>query len=128
MKKLLFIILTSISYLSAETSKTQIVELNKSNIESMYALSKPIIIEVYATDCYCCQRLTPIFNDLHREYGSLYQFTRLNIKKESYFINYFELKTIPTIIFIKDGREIFRHAGTITKENFKSEIKRHLRP
>ena len=127
MKKLLFTILASLSCLSAEALPKPMFELRENNIELIYDVTVPLIIGIYALDCYCCQSLEPIFNELHKDFGEMFQFARLNARKETYFIDYFRLKRLPTIILMLDGKEVDRHIGAITKDELKFMLKRNFK-
>lgn len=126
MKRFICAILFSFICFTVEALPKPILELKSNNIELVYDSILPVIIDVYAPDCQCCQALDPIFSELHKEYGTMIEFTKLNAKKESHFIDYFRLKRVPTIIFMKNGKELDRHVGPITKEELRKEINRNF--
>lgn len=126
MKKFICILLTSLCSLSAETLIGEVIQLTKSNVESVCQSSDYVIIDAYGPNCFFCKCFLPLFREMHREFGSLYQFASLNVKDEPALIDHFQLKTIPTIIFIKNGVEVGRHAGSMNRDKFKSEIKQHF--
>lgn len=126
MKKLICILLTSLCSLSAETPVDKVIQLTQSNVEEVCHSSEFVIIDAYGPNCFFCKCFLPLFYEMQREFGSLYQFASLNVKEEPALIDHFQLKTIPTVIFIKNGVEISRHAGSMNRDKFKSEIKQHF--
>lgn len=131
MRELLAIFLFSFAFLSfavqAKDLDSEIVELSSENQEILFSSSKLIILDIYSPKCRYCQKLQPVFADIHEEYGHLCQFVSLNVREDDTSIcSDFKVKNIPTILFIQDGREISRFTGLISKTKFIAEIKRIL--
>lgn len=131
MKWLLSALLISTSLLSAELPKNgknpyDMIKLNSKNVDLIFNSSRPVIVDVYSDSCSYCKRFLPIFNEVGSEYGDLYQFAKLNIRVEDDCIDLFRVTSVPTIIFMKNGKEVGRQTGFMTKEKFLSKIKLYL--
>ena len=87
---------------------------------------KPIIIDVYATWCGPCQYMAPVFEELSKEMGDKYKFAKLNIDEERDIAVKYNVSSIPTFIFIKNGEVVGREMGFMEKETLKNKIEKHL--
>lgn len=103
-----------------------VIEVSQDNFDALMHFSKPVIIDVYSNRCVYCKRLTPILKELNEEMGGDYQFAKLSLDQEPELVNSFNVRGFPTILFIKDGNEIGRHVGFMTKEAFRKEIEKHF--
>lgn len=66
--------------------------------------------------CNPCQRTRPIAEDLNRD--GVIDFKFIDADSELELVKNFEIKSIPTFILIKDGKEVRRMNGAKTKEQF----------
>jgi thioredoxin 1 len=74
------------------------------------------IIYFTADWCQPCKKVKPIVEELNREYfPGMFQMVDVDIEKE--MVRSFELKSVPTFILFKDGKEINRITGSQTKQS-----------
>ncbi len=89
-----------------------IVELQKDNLDKVISSSKYVIVDVYAHWCNPCKMLAPILQDLSNELGDVYTFAKLNSTEENLdLLNSLDVKTLPTLILYKNGKEVARSSG-----------------
>lgn len=121
-------LMVSFSLFAAEgkKEKNKIVSLTSQNIEQVLKENKFVIVDVYAEWCGPCKLLAPIFKALNKELGSQYKFAKLNGDDEKDLLTRFNIESYPTILFFKDGNEMGRHVGLMTKNDFKEKIKQYL--
>ena len=78
------------------------------------------IIDFYADWCVPCKAMMPIFDELATEYPEI-KFEKINI--EGYEdAKKLAVTSVPTFIMFRDGIEISRKNGAISKGMFKSWI------
>ncbi|MFH1461492.1 MAG: thioredoxin [bacterium] len=87
---------------------------------------KPVILDVYATWCGPCIYMTPIFEELSTEMGDKYKFVKLNIDEERDIAIQYNVSSIPTFVFIKNGEVVGREMGYMEKETLKAKIEEIL--
>ncbi len=103
------------------------VDINSDNFEQeIKKSSKPVVLDVFATWCGPCQQMAPIFEELYKELSEKYKFAKLNIDEERDLSIQYNVSSVPTFIFIKNGEVIGREMGYIDKESFKSKIENTL--
>ena len=94
-----------------------IIELQKDNFDSFISSSKYVIVDVYADWCNPCKMLAPIMQALSDEYGDQYTFAKLNAVEETQeLLGTLNVKSLPTLILYKDGKEVVRNSGYASKQ------------
>jgi len=94
--------------------------------EEVKKSTKPVILDVYATWCGPCQYMTPIFEELSKELSEKYKFCKLNIDEERDIAIQYNVSSIPTFVFIKDGNVVGTEMGFMEKTMLKKKIEEIL--
>jgi thioredoxin 1 len=81
-----------------------------------------VLVKVYSMMCEPCQAVTPIFSELSTELGGKVKFCKLDLTCELQLMEELEIASVPTILFIKDGKIIDRHSGLISKEDLRNKV------
>lgn len=82
---------------------------------------KLVIIDFFATWCVPCQMLTPILSEIDKEVSEVEIF-KVNVDENQETAIRYNITSVPTLIFIKDGSEVERQVGLIEKEELKAII------
>lgn len=82
---------------------------------------KLVIIDFFATWCVPCQMLTPILSEVDKEVSEVEIF-KVNVDENQETAIRYNITSVPTLIFIKDGSEVERQVGLIEKEELKAII------
>lgn len=100
-----------------------VLEVTSENFEKEVLESdKIVLIDFYAEWCGPCKMLSPIVESVASEEKST-KFVKMNVDNcEDIAIKY-EVMSIPTLVVIKDGKEINRSVGLIDKTRIKELIK-----
>lgn len=79
---------------------------------------------LYFTADWCgpCKKVRPIVEELNRD-QSYAKFQVIDVDSEQELARKFEVKSIPTFIFIRDGIEINRLTGAQTREKLLEMLK-----
>lgn len=87
------------------------------HIEQMIKENPAIVIEFMRDGCSYCQYLTPLFNQVAAHFAHKpISFKIININTLDKSIKeHFQLKTYPTVIYFKDGKEQARHGSNDKK-------------
>lgn len=81
-----------------------------------------ILLKVYSMMCGPCQVVAPIFSELSTELGDKVKFCKIDLSFELELLKELEVTSVPTILFIKDGKIIDRHTGLISKEALRNKV------
>lgn len=85
---------------------------------------KPLIVDVYAEWCGPCKQMAPVFEEISKELAAKYNFAKINVDEESDLAAQYKVRSVPTILFIKDEKVVATKIGAMTKEALKNEIER----
>jgi thioredoxin len=79
---------------------------------------------LYFTADWCgpCKKVRPVVEELNRD-QSYAKFQVIDVDSEQELARKFEVKSIPTFIFIRDGIEINRLTGAQTREKLLETLK-----
>ena len=87
---------------------------------------KPVLLDFGATWCGPCKALEPTMETLAKEYGAQVQVTKLDIDEAPATAQKFGIMAVPTVIFLKGGKEVHRFSGVQSKDKIVSLIQTHL--
>lgn len=82
-----------------------------------------VVIDFFAEWCGPCKMLSPIFEDLAKTSEDV-KFFKINVDDEAMLASDMGVMSIPTLVFMKNGEEVDRHVGMISKENLKTRMSR----
>lgn len=90
--------------------------LNAGNFESKINDTKKIVLlDFFATWCGPCKMLSPILEDLKKEYENI-DFYKVDVDESRELAAKYHINSMPTLIFLKNGKEIERFIGWRSKE------------
>ncbi len=94
-----------------------VVELTDANFDEIVKNSdKPIVIDLWAEWCGPCRMITPIMEDLDKEYDGKAIITKLNVDENPETTGKFGVRNIPTVLFLKDGEVVDKQVGAVPKQ------------
>ena len=100
-----------------------VVVITSENMEKEIKKSdKPVIIDVYASWCGPCQMMGPIFEELSKDLSDKYKFAKINIDEQRDIAIEYNVSSIPTFVFIKNGEIVGKETGYMDKETLKGKI------
>lgn len=88
--------------------------------------SKPLaVVDFYADWCSPCKLLSPTLDSLSVEYQNV-QFHKMNVDENPNTYTDYKVLGIPTLIFFKDGKEVYRCSGNQPSGALKDAIDKYL--
>ena len=98
------------------------LEINSQNFETLIADSKPVVVDFGATWCGPCQMVAPIIEELAHEYDGRVVIGKCDVDQDSDLPGRFNVRNIPTILFIKNGEVVSKIVGAQSKDVLKKAI------
>ena len=86
------------------------------NFNEIINQNKLVLVDFYADWCGPCKMLAPIIHEIKEELSDKVYVIKLNVDNEEELSNKFNIYSIPTLVLIKDGKEIDRKVGYNTKQ------------
>ncbi len=103
------------------------INITNENFSTEIAQAKQsVVIDVYATWCGPCQQMMPIFDEISKELSEKYKFAKLNIDEAREIAIQYNISSVPTFIFIKDGKVVGKETGYMSKDILTGKIKNIL--
>lgn len=87
---------------------------------------KLTVIDFWAEWCGPCKMIGPIVEELATEYKETVNIGKMDVDANSEVPFKFGVRSIPTIVFIKNGKEVDRHVGATTKAVLDAKIKANM--
>jgi thioredoxin 1 len=88
--------------------------------EKVSQSNKPIIIDFWAPWCGPCMMTKPVLEKLGKEYAEKVEFMPINVDASREVLDQFRVMSIPTVITLRDGKEVGRVTGAQNEANYRS--------
>lgn len=93
-------------------------ETAKEAIES----GKVVVMDFWATWCGPCMKLGPVVEELAEEYEGRAIVGKINIDDETEIVAENGIRSIPTVLFFKDGKVVDRSVGLVKLSDLKEKL------
>jgi len=82
----------------------------------------PVLVDLYATWCPPCKKLAPILDRLAPGYKGKVAFVKVDVDKVSAVAARYGVQSIPTLLLLKDGKEVKRLVGYQSERRLRTEL------
>ena len=121
----LFLTVRRLKNMPEVPSSHKLVTLNPGNFQQQ-TRSGVVLIDFWASWCMPCKMMSPILNELADEIGDKATISKVNIEDFQPLATKFSVRSIPTLILMKNGKEIDRFVGVKTKDFLIKQIQHAL--
>ena len=101
----------------------KVYDFEKNPDEWKYLGSQPAIVDFYADWCGPCRQLSPVLDELAKEYSGKLTIYQVNVDNERGLATFFGIRSIPTLLFIPMKGKPQRSLGALSKTELKGIIK-----
>ena len=84
----------------------------------IHSVTVPVIVDFWAVWCGPCQMFAPTFENVAKQFPLKANFLKINTEEVPQIAAQFGIRSIPTIVAIKDGVEIDRAMGAVDEFSF----------
>ncbi len=105
---------------------TKPMELSDRTFTGEVAKHDLMVVDFWAPWCGPCQYVSPIVEELARDYAGKVAFGKLNVDDNPMISTQFRVMSIPTIMFFKKGKLVDMQVGAVPKQFLDQKIKKHM--
>ncbi|MEO6800207.1 MAG: thioredoxin [Rhodanobacter sp.] len=88
----------------------------------------PILVDFWATWCEPCKSLGPLLEKLATEFHGAFRLGKVDVDTQQELAAMFGIKSIPTVMLVKDGQVIDGFAGALPEGQLREFLTRHVQP
>ena len=101
---------------------SNVINTNEANFDKLIAsTTKPILIDFYADWCGPCKMLSPILEQLSRDYKDA-MIVKINVDDNQNLAARFAIRSIPTMIIFKNGENKETINGVLTQPQLETKL------
>jgi thioredoxin 1 len=75
---------------------------------------KLVLVDFHATWCGPCKTLAPILQEVKNEMKEELSLIKIDIDKNRAAANKFQVRSVPTMIAFKNGKQVWKQSGVVT--------------
>ena len=83
------------------------------------------VVDFWATWCGPCRMIAPLLEQLSTEYEGKVKVTKLDVDANQKTAMRFNVRSIPTLLFFKDGKEVDQVIGALPMAALDAKFKTH---
>lgn len=85
-----------------------------------------VLVDFWATWCGPCQAIAPILEQLAGEHAGKLRVAKVDVDANQSVTQRFNVRSIPSILFFRDGRHVDTVVGAVPKATLQERISKHL--
>ena len=110
-----------INNMPATPDHTNIKILNNKNFKTQVK-SGLVMVDFWAPWCGPCKMVAPTLNSIAETESEKIKVAKVNVDKEQQIAQKFKIRSIPTMVIFKNGKEVKRFTGIKSKKFLMSEV------
>jgi putative thioredoxin len=85
----------------------------------------PVLVDFWAEWCGPCKSLGPVLEKLAGEFAGGFVLAKVDVDKEQQLAGYFQIKSIPTVMLLKDGQIVDGFPGALPEGQLRVVLQHH---
>lgn len=99
-------------------------QINESNFDSeVLASPVPVLVDFWATWCGPCKMISPIVDQIAKEVAGSAKVVKIDVDANAALATRFGVRSIPTLLFIKNGAVVDTVVGATSKDNILARLR-----
>ena len=97
-------------------------EFTDANFDELLSSNKVVVADFWATWCGPCKAMGPSIDELSAEYEGRALIGKVDVEENNDLAEKYAIRSVPTVIFFKDGEMVDKQVGAVAKSVLESKI------
>ena len=107
-----------------KTNASAIVHITDGTFDGVVTSERPVVVDFWAEWCGPCRAIAPMLEEIAREQGDQVTVAKVNVDEHPALAGRFGIRSIPTLMFFKDGALQETLVGVVPKPEILKRIER----
>ena len=94
--------------------------------DEVLSSAKPVLVDFWAEWCGPCKMIGPVLEELALEMGEKIKIVKVDVDSNSQTAINYAIRSIPTLIIIKDSSVVAQHIGAASKAQLETFINQNI--
>ena len=103
------------------------VHLTSLNFDNIINSNTLTLVDFWARWCAPCRIIAPIIENIAKKYAERIIVGKVEVDKNTEIAEFFRIFRIPTLVLIKEGKEVKREVGLVSKSHIESYLEEYLK-
>lgn len=106
---------------------SEVLYINDADFESVVVNSDiPVLLDFWAPWCGPCKMIAPVLDELAPEFAGKVKIVKMNVDDNQATPAQFGVRSIPTLLLIKNGQVVATQVGALPKTQLANFINQHI--
>lgn len=103
-----------------------VTKVPEAEFETLLGSEDFLVVDFSATWCGPCRVVAPLMEQLSEEYKESIKVIKIDVDRDKPLAKRYEVKTIPAVLFFKNGELVETIKGVSPYEEFQAVVKAHI--